>query len=177
VEAPHAAGARVGNAAGLHIDGHGYALVPYVTPYVLNTITIDPTGLPLDVQLDNTSAQIAPRAGAVVMVKFKTENGRFVLIQTKLPDGKTLPFGAEVRDEQDRVVGVVGQAGRIMARVNRDSGRLGISWGGDAGKDQRCTFAYKAPAGSTHASAGTYPIQQAVCLTTPATAAAVEASQ
>lgn len=142
VEAPHATGARVGNAAGLHIDGHGYALVPYVTPYVLNTITIDPTGLPLDVQLDNTSAQITPRAGAVVMVKFKSESGRFLLIQTRLSDGKTLPFGAEVRDEQDRVVGVVGQAGRIMVRVPHETGRLAVHWQ-DNGTDRSCSMPYK----------------------------------
>ena len=98
VQVPGAAGARVGNAAGLRIDRAGYALVPYVTPYILNTIDIDPAGLPLDVQLDNTSTQVAPRAGAVVMVKFKSESGRFVLIQTHLPDGKMLPFGAEVED-------------------------------------------------------------------------------
>src|SRR5574337_1131782 len=106
VEAPDATGARIGNAAGVRVGDSGYALVPYLAPYQLDTVTIDPSGLPLDVQLDNTSTQLAPRAGAVVMVKFKSQSGRFVLIQAQLADGKTLPFGAEVQDEQGHPVGV-----------------------------------------------------------------------
>ncbi|WP_223250860.1 fimbria/pilus outer membrane usher protein [Rhodanobacter denitrificans] len=161
VQAPGAGGARVGNAAGVRIDDAGYALVPYVTPYVLNTIDIDPTGLSLDVQLDNTSAQVAPRAGAVVMVKFKSESGRFVLIQTHLADGKTLPFGAEVLDEQGQVVGAVGQAGRIMARVTRQTGHLGVQWEDAAGSAHHCAFAYRAP--STAAGTDRYATQDASC--------------
>jgi outer membrane usher protein len=142
VSAPDATGARIGNAAGVRIDRAGYALVPYVTPYILNTIDIDPTGLPLDVQLDNTSSQVAPRAGAVVMVKFKSESGRFVLIQTHLADGKTLPFGAEVKDEQGQAIGVVGQAGRIMVRVLDETGRLTVQWQ-DQDVTRTCALPYQ----------------------------------
>ncbi|WP_426701129.1 fimbria/pilus outer membrane usher protein [Rhodanobacter sp. Col0626] len=142
VEAPDAEGARVGNAAGVRIDHAGYALVPYVTPYILNTIDIDPTGLSLDVQLDNTSAQIVPRAGAVVIVKFKSESGRFVLIQAHLADGTTLPFGAEVIDDQGQTIGVVGQAGRIMMRTANESGRLNVQWQ-DQDVTRTCSFPYQ----------------------------------
>jgi outer membrane usher protein len=161
VQAPDAAGARIGNAAGVRIDHAGYALVPYVTPYVLNTIDIDPAGLPLDVQLDNTSTQVAPRAGAVVMVKFKSESGRFVLIQTHLAGGRTLPFGAEVDDEQGQPIGVVGQAGRIMARVSREAGQLGVQWQDAVSGAHRCTFAYQAPTAAT--GAARYAAQNASC--------------
>ncbi|HEY8327205.1 MAG TPA: FimD/PapC C-terminal domain-containing protein, partial [Rhodanobacter sp.] len=139
---PDAAGARVGNAAGVRIDHAGYALVPYVTPYILNTVSIDPTGLPLDVQLDSTSTEVAPRAGAVVMVKFKSESGHFVLIQAHLPNGATLPFGAEVTDEQGQPIGVVGQAGRIMVRTAHETGRLNVQWQGQD-LTRVCSFAYR----------------------------------
>ena len=142
VEAQDAAGARVINAAGLKIGQSGYALIPYLTPYQLNRIDIDPTGLSLDVQLDNTSAQIAPRAGAVVLIKFKSESGRFVLIQTRLPDGKTLPFGAEVDDAQGTPVGVVGQAGRIMVRLPAKTGRLSVQWE-DQDVTRTCSLPYQ----------------------------------
>jgi len=142
VEAPNAAGARIGNAAGVRVDHAGYALVPYVTPYTLNTINIDPTGLSLDVQLDNTSVQVAPRAGAVAMVKFKSESGHFVLIQARLRDGKTLPFGAEVDDAQGATVGVVGQAGQIMARLSNDAGELQVKWQAEGGVSQSCSLPY-----------------------------------
>jgi outer membrane usher protein len=140
--------------------------VPYVTPYVLNTLTIDPTGLPLDVQLDNTSAQVAPRAGAVVLVKFKSESGRFVLIQTKLASGKTLPFGAEVRDEEDRVVGVVGQAGRIMVRVSHESGQLDIRWA-EHGTARGCSVPYKLGSQATETRQGPAAITQVEAMCEP----------
>ena len=161
VQVPGAAGARITNAVGVTVNRAGYALVPYLTPYQLNTIDIDPTGLPLDVQLDNTSTQVAPRAGAVVMVKFKSESGRFVLVQTHLASGKTLPFGAEVLDEQGQSIGVVGQAGRIMARVSRESGQLGVQWQDASGDTHRCTFAYQAPAAAS--GARRYAAQDATC--------------
>jgi outer membrane usher protein len=142
VSAPDAAGARVSNAAGVRINRAGFAIVPYLTPYVLNTVGLDPSGLPLDVQLDSTSAQVAPRAGAVVLMKFKSESGRFVLIQATLADGATLPFGAEVLDSNGQSVGVVGQAGRIMVRATHDSGRLSVHWQ-DHDRSQTCSFPYR----------------------------------
>ena len=163
VEARGAAGARVSSAVGVQVNRHGYALIPYVTPYVLNTIDLDPTGLPLDVQLDSTSAQVAPRAGAVVLVKFKSESGHFVLIQAHLADGKTLPFGAEVEDEQGTPVGVVGQAGRIMARVPQASGRLSVQWQGQ-NVTRTCSLPYQLKAhDKTKRAAGTIEQIEVVC--------------
>ncbi|OZB62073.1 MAG: hypothetical protein B7X39_03815 [Lysobacterales bacterium 14-68-21] len=176
VEAPGAAGARVGNATGLKIDRHGYALVPYLTPYVMNTITIDPNGLPLDVQLANTSTRVAPRAGSVVLVKFATETGRFMLIQARLPDGRTLPFGAEVHDAQDQVVGVVGQAGRIMARVSQATGKLSVDWSDQDSQTHRCSFDYRVPAGPSRDRQGVYATEQATCLDASTHAAARSAN-
>jgi outer membrane usher protein len=124
------------------VDHSGYALVPYLNPYLLDTVSIDPSGLPLDVQLDNTSTQLAPRAGAVVMVKFKSESGRFVLMQAHLADGKQLPFGAEVEDEEGQAIGVVGQAGRIMVRLARESGRLSVQWQ-DQDVARTCSLPYQ----------------------------------
>ncbi|WEN15217.1 fimbrial biogenesis outer membrane usher protein [Rhodanobacter sp. AS-Z3] len=163
VEAPDANGARIGNAAGVRIGPSGYALVPYLTPYVLDTVTIDPSGLPLDVQLDNTSTQLAPRAGAVVMVKFKSESGRFLLFQAQLENGKTLPFGAEVTDEQNHTVGVVGQVGQIMVRVPHESGQLKVQWESIAGSVDRCVFDYRAPAKAASDPASRYAAQHVVC--------------
>ncbi len=145
VQAPDADGARVVNAAGVRIDRRGYAVIPYVTPYIQNTISIDPTGLPLDVQLDSTSAQVAPRAGAVVLVKFKSDSGRFVLIQARRADGKPLPFGAEVTDADGQAVGMVGQAGRIMARVKAAAGELRVQWD-EQDAAQTCLLPYALPA-------------------------------
>ncbi|MEO8811174.1 MAG: fimbria/pilus outer membrane usher protein [Rhodanobacter sp.] len=170
VEAPDATGARIGNAAGVRVDQSGYALIPYLTPYVLDTVTIDPSGLPLDVQLDDTSTRLAPRAGAVVMVKFKSESGRFVLIEAKLPDGKTLPFGAEVNDAQGQSVGVVGQAGQVMVRLPRDRGQLNVQWQ-DHDVTRACSMPYQLKPRDKRAKPARGQFEQlaAICKPSPVT--------
>jgi outer membrane usher protein len=140
---PGAEGARLNNSAGARIDHFGYAVVPYLQPYQLNTVQIDPKGLPLGVQLDATSAQVAPYAGAVVMLKFKTKNGRVLIVRARLDNGQTLPFGAEVFDDKGASMGVVGQAGQILLRGVESSGRLTARWQDDNGADHSCSFPYK----------------------------------
>lgn len=143
VYVPGAEGAHLTSAPGVRIDHAGYALLPYLTPYNLNTITIDPKGLPLDVQLDATSTQVAPHAGAVVMLKFKTKQGRTVILQVRLKDGGALPFGAEVFDEKGVSLGMAGQAGKILARGVKRTGRLTARWQDDQGTSHACVFPYR----------------------------------
>lgn len=143
VEAKHAEGARISSAPGVRVDGFGYAVVPYLSPYMLNTIDIDPTGLPLDVEFKSTSQQVAPRANSVVMVRFDTVSGRSALISLADPSGQVPPFGASIFDAQGSNVGDVGQSGRAFVRGIADEGTLVAKWG-DA-KDQQCTFDYSLP--------------------------------
>ena len=162
VSAPDAKGARVVNAAGVRINGAGYALVPYLTPYNLNTVQIDPKGLPLSVQLETTSAQVAPHAGAVVMLHYKTESGRSMIVRVKQADGRSVPFGAEVLDEQGKSVGVVGQAGRILVRGARDRGVLSVQWHAADDTALRCQFPYQLPAAAK--GADSYEKLDATCI-------------
>lgn len=143
VEAKDASGAHVLNSSGVRVDRFGYALVPYVTPYGLNTLQIDPKGLPLGVQLDATSAQVAPHAGAVVMVRFKTEFGRTVVLRIRQSDGSAIPFGADVLDEKNQNVGVVGQGGRTLVRSAKDAGHLNVQWKLDDSAPVTCGFSYR----------------------------------
>ena len=153
VYVPGAAGARVNSSGGVKIDRFGYAIVPYLTPYALNSVQVDPKGLPMDVQLDSTSAQVAPYAGAVVMMKFKTQNGRTVLIRSQLDNGDALPFGSEVFNEKNVVLGVVGQAGQILVRGVDPTGKLSVRWHDDDGEAQSCSFYYELPPPSKDKSA------------------------
>ncbi|WP_229720679.1 fimbria/pilus outer membrane usher protein [Dyella nitratireducens] len=164
---PNAAGARLANAPGARVDHFGYAVVPYLTPYQLNTIQVDPKGLPLDVQLDATSAQVVPYAGAVVMVKFKTENGRTLIVQARLKDGQALPFGAEVYNEKGISLGVVGQAGQILLRGVDQAGRLTAHWQDDSGAAQSCSFDYRLePKGKHKQAAKSYEQMSVTCTKT-----------
>ncbi|WP_246024997.1 fimbria/pilus outer membrane usher protein [Paraburkholderia dinghuensis] len=143
IEAKDAEGARVLNAAGVRVDGRGYAVVPFMTPYSMNSVDIDPKGLSTDVELQTTSQQIAPRAGSVTMLKFETVSGRTAVIQARRANGEPLPFGASVLDETGKELGVVGQASRIVARGLQESGALTVKWGEDA--SAVCRIAYTLP--------------------------------
>ncbi|GAB3777756.1 fimbrial biogenesis outer membrane usher protein [Ramlibacter monticola] len=147
VEARDAAGARLAGGTGLRVDPWGHGLVPNLTPFARNPIEIDPQGLPMNIELKSTLQMAAPTAGAVVKMKFETENlGRTAIIDATRFDGKPLPFGAEVRDASGRTVGTVAQGGRILARgLKEDSGVLTIIL--DAERRRECRLPYHLPAG------------------------------
>ena len=144
VEARDAKGAAISSASGIRIDGAGYAVVPYLVPYRLNEVSIDPQGLPIDIELKTTSQQIAPRANSVVMLKFDTVSGQGVMITARFLDGSPVPFGAEVFNATQAAIGLVGQDGRIFLRGIPDAGVLRIKWGDSS--DSKCDLNYRLPA-------------------------------
>lgn len=139
VEAKGAEGAAIPSYPGVAIDRFGYALFPATNPYQLNDVVIDPKGISENAELENTSQKIVPRYGAVVKAKFDARQGRPVLIQANY-GGKTLPFGADVFDDNDISVGVVSQGSLIYARVPNDKGNLHIKWGDD--ENEQCSVSY-----------------------------------
>ncbi|WP_258057810.1 fimbria/pilus outer membrane usher protein, partial [Serratia marcescens] len=139
VEAKGAEGAGVSTYPGVAVDARGYALVPYLTPYQLNEISLDPKGAASDVELEETTRKVAPYSGALVKVKYNARKGMPVLIDTGSA-GVPAPFGAEVLDESGAVVGAVGQGGLVYARVAQDRGGLRVRWGAD--RNAQCDLNY-----------------------------------
>lgn len=141
VEAPGAEGAAVSNTNGVRVNKNGYAVVSSLMPYRRNEITLDPKGMDQDVELQETSVQDAPRAGAIVMLKFNTQQGKPVIVTLKRPDGSHLPVGGTVSGGDDFLT-MVGQGGRAFLR-GVEGKPLTASWGSDAG--QQCRFSYQLP--------------------------------
>ncbi|CAM3192734.1 fimbria/pilus outer membrane usher protein [Janthinobacterium lividum] len=142
VHAPGAAGASIAGYPGLKLDARGNAVVPYLRPYELNEVAIDPAGTSMDIEMLETSQQVAPREGAVVYLKYGTSKGRAVLFHVQLETGGALPFGATVIDELGHSVGVVGQDGQLYARLQESSRQLSVTWGARA--HERCTLSIPA---------------------------------
>jgi outer membrane usher protein len=161
VEAKDAEGVRVLNASGVKIDGRGYAVVPFMNPYSMNTVDIDPKGLSTDVEMQTTSQQVAPRAGSVTMLKFATASGRTAVIQARRANGEPLPFGASVYDESSKELGVVGQASKIVARGLQERGELTVKWGEDA--SAMCRIAYRLPVREKGRKADSYQQVESTC--------------
>jgi len=148
VEAKDAVGARVANDIGLKVDRWGHALLANVVPFSRNSVEIDPKGLPLNVELKSTQLQTAPTAGAVVRLKFETENmGRSAALRLSTPDGKLPPFGAEVFDVDGNSIGTVAQTGRVIVRgLKSDQGEVVVKWSGPLA--QSCHARYTLPEGA-----------------------------
>jgi len=144
VDAPHAAGATVSNSQGARVNGSGYAIVPNLMPYQLNTVALDPKGADAGLELKSTTANVAPRAGSVVRLKYDTKSGRAVMVETTLPNGQPVPFGAEVLDAEGNSVGVAGQGSRLFVRDLPASGVLTVKWG--EGVAESCRIDVQLPA-------------------------------
>lgn len=140
VYAPEAAGAKVNNATGLSINKSGYAVIPYVTPYRLNDITLDPQGMSADVELDGSSQRIAPYAGSISQVSFVTKLGKAIYIHSMKENGDTLPFAAEVFDTKGENVGMVAQGSMVYLRTNTRADTVTVKWGENA--NEQCRIQY-----------------------------------
>jgi len=132
VEAKGAEGAKLFNSSQTRIDSNGYALVPSVTPYRYNNISIDPQGMEGNAEVLESQKRIVPVAGSSVKVKFRTRIGTALLIKAIPENSVAIPMGAEVYDEQNQSIGLAGQGGQIYVRVEKPEGRLTVRWGEDA---------------------------------------------
>ncbi|CNL02586.1 fimbria/pilus outer membrane usher protein [Yersinia aldovae] len=147
IEAKGASGAKVMYGQGATIDRFGYALVPTLTPYRYNTITLDPDGMDFNTELQDGERQIAPYAGSSVKVTFRTLSGYPVLITVKLADGSQLPMGTVVYSykngsnaDKGSEIGMVGQGSQAYLRTPETNGTLLLVWGESA--NERCQLNY-----------------------------------
>ena len=165
IHAPGAAGARIDSHSGARIDRYGNAIVRGLQPYQLNTVAINPAGASQDVELASTSETVAPRAGALARLDYRTTVARSLLIQAKRPDGQPLPFGASVIDADGQVVGVVGQGSKVFTRGVVGGTRLSVRWS-DA-PDATCHIDIPA-AGDDGTNHGLHPTLRASCVASDA---------
>jgi len=144
VKAKGAKGAEIKNGQGAKIDSFGYAIMPSLSPYRYNTVSLDPKGVNANVDIQGGSQQVVPYSGAISYINFETLSGKQVLINSTLNETKILPMGAEVTDKDGKNLGMVGQAGQIYARISERSGVLFVSWGENT--SEKCQINYQLPA-------------------------------
>ncbi len=149
IKAPGIAGASVANQTGVRTDFRGYALVPYVRPFRVNELSLDPLSLADNVELDQTSAQVIPTRGAVVRADFSGRTGQRALIRLTRSNGQPVPFGATVRlaDENAEYSSIVGNEGEVWLSGLGSQGTLLVSWGKNA--DNQCRASFVLPEGKS----------------------------
>lgn len=155
VEVPNGRGARV-NGSNSQIDARGYGVVPYLSPYGFNDVALNLEDAPMDLEVDTASQRVAPLDGSIVLLRFKANRGRPLLLQLALDNGGRVPLGASVLDAQDQEVGQVGQASKAVVRVKADIGKLTVVWGDKP--EQRCTLDYQLTAKTVANTSGMTPL-------------------
>jgi outer membrane usher protein len=94
-------------------NSQGMLLVPTLRAYQGNKITVDPTNLPVDAEIDSTHDVVAPADRAGVLVKFKTRSDAASALVTFVDgDGHFIPAGSlgHMENGEDFVVGYDGEA-------------------------------------------------------------------
>lgn len=142
ISAPGAAGVRVNNGNTV-TDGRGYAIAPYLSAYSKNSVGLDPSTLPDDVELAQSNVNVYPTRGAVVKATFATRVGYQVLMTLK--NTKTvIPFGAiasliEQKDGEENSA-IVGDGGQVYMTGLPESGRIRVKWGNAASQSCMASF-------------------------------------
>ncbi|AUA55293.1 Heat shock protein E [Achromobacter spanius] len=163
LEAPEAYGAGIVSGARGRIGSNGYGVMAGLMPYRRNEVGLDPKGTSRDVELEITSQQVAPRAGAVVLLRYPTVSGRPILLKLVRDRGATIPMGAEVIIPGIDAVTLVGQGGRAFVRGLQGHGQLAVKWGEAA--DQQCQAIYQVDEQAVPEDARYYPQLELSCTT------------
>ncbi|EHH6605185.1 fimbrial biogenesis outer membrane usher protein [Escherichia coli] len=156
VAAPGSIGTHIMN-GNIQTDSQGYAVVPYLSGYQKNTINLDPTTLPDDVDVTQSSILVYPTKGAVVTANFATRIGLQALL-TLTQNGQPLPFGAlvTIEDENKQInSGIIGDAGQVYLSGLPENGQLNVKWGTTASQQCRANYNLR----GVHASSENNPVR------------------
>lgn len=87
---------------GIHTDSRGYAVMPTLSAYRKNTVSLDTATLGENVDIEQSGLTLIPTSGAVVLANYTTHIGYRVLFSLRY-HGEPLPFGAQAEVvEQNR---------------------------------------------------------------------------
>lgn len=134
------AGVTVQNAQGLQTDAWGNAIVPMLTSYRHNTITVNTQGQD-DLDIQDATIDIVPTRGAVVPVNFSARAGKRALL-TLSHRGAVVPFGAIL--SLDGTTAIVGDGGEVYVTGLKGALPFNVQWGDSA--DQKCSGQITLPA-------------------------------
>jgi len=91
-------------------DRYGQVLLPRLTPYSANRITIDERDIPIDVAINSREMRIIPQFRSGAIAEYDARRRASAILEVKLADGSHLPAGSDVQ--------LVGSAQRYF--VGRD---------------------------------------------------------
>lgn len=141
IDAKGASNIRIKNYPGIATDYFGYAVIPYLTAYQENRISLDTTTMPDNVDVQETAKIVVPGQGAAVIADFNTQIGHRVLLALTDAQGKPIPFGAVASNEGQFQQSIVDEAGIIyLSGINTQPQTWKVRWGNEI--SQQCQFTF-----------------------------------
>ncbi|RXG00196.1 export and assembly usher protein of type 1 fimbriae [Enterobacter cloacae] len=139
---------------GIHTDSRGYAVMPTLSAYRKNTVSLDTATLGENVDVEQSGLTLIPTSGAVVLANYKTHIGYRVLFSLRY-HGEPLPFGAQAEVvEQNRHSAnrsMVADGSQAYLSGVPERGTLRVSWYQD-GEQQQCQTPFRL--GKAHMAPG-----------------------
>ncbi|MFH0473458.1 fimbria/pilus outer membrane usher protein [Kluyvera ascorbata] len=129
VRAPGADNVAIQNGTDLHTDWRGYAIVPTLTAYRKNDISLDTESMSDDTEVELQGQTVIPSGGAIVEARYQTHIGSRVLFTFHGQHGP-LPFGASARllGDDSAASGIVAEQGLVYLSGMPDDGVVEVRW-------------------------------------------------
>ncbi|EHN6806793.1 fimbrial biogenesis outer membrane usher protein [Salmonella enterica] len=121
VRAPGASGVRISNHTGLVTDRRGFVIVPSLSAYRDNTLSLDTSSLADDVDVVDAIRHGIPEKEALIMADYRTSIGyrAFLTLTNK---GTTLPLGVTVTSGE--ATGLTNERGQVWLTGVQDNARI-----------------------------------------------------
>lgn len=131
VRAEGAADVQIEGATNVHTDSRGYAVMPTLSAYHKNTLSLDTETLADDVDLEQNSQTVVPTSGAVVLANYRSHVGVRALVTLNY-HGHPVPFGASAQvmgdEKAQSSTGIVGEGGQVYLSGVPLLGNLHAHW-------------------------------------------------
>lgn len=127
------ANVKVQNAQGVYTDYWGNAIVPNLTNYRHNSVTVNTQGHQ-NLDISDASKDVIPTKGAVVVVDYDARKGVRALLSLKRGN-RWVPFGALM--SVDNTTAIVGDSGEVYVTGIQESVPFKVQWGN--APDEQCS--------------------------------------
>jgi len=116
---------KVESAQGIYTDAWGNAIVPTLTPYRRNTVTVNTHGRG-DIDIQDAAVDTIPTRGAVVAADFSARAGKRALLTLTHHHG-VVPFGAVL--SMEGMTAIVGEGGEVYVTGLKGTQAFTVQWG------------------------------------------------
>lgn len=122
---------KVNNAQSLYTDSSGYAVIPTVTRYERNKVSVDTASLTGNNDVAISTTTVAPTQGAIVLANFQAKRGARVLLKL-MHNGKPIAFGTQVsviENEKQVTGGIIANDGEVYLSGVPAQSLIKVKWG------------------------------------------------